>query len=116
MCLQTSTQRYTKVDAIVETATRLLFLPAYLARWFLQLPDRVVLREPDHYGRCRWQEPYAESARLTPTTNVAYHTYRRTPHKYLYQETVHYCILLFCPPSGKLMSCESLLRVLKCLL
>ena len=49
-----------RLDATLETATRILFAPLFLVRWLVDLPDRIVYSEPEFYGRCKFQEPYAE--------------------------------------------------------
>lgn len=50
-------------EALLETLTRVLLLPLYLAVFLIELPQRVIYSEPEGYGLCKWAEPYCEGAR-----------------------------------------------------
>lgn len=52
-------------EAVLETLTRILLLPLHIAVFLIELPERVIYREPEGYGLCKWAEPYCEGAGQT---------------------------------------------------
>ncbi|KAK9801982.1 hypothetical protein WJX73_006280 [Symbiochloris irregularis] len=62
---------HSRFEAVLETLTRILLLPLYVATFLVELPDRVIYKEPDGYGLCKWTESYCEGTIPTPTLPTA---------------------------------------------
>lgn len=62
-------QAQRRTSAFAHTVLRLGLSPVLVLIWLADLPNRIVYSEPEYYGRCRFQEPWAEGMTASPSAH-----------------------------------------------